>query len=139
MDVLTSLISNRSFNPESMIRRVIAAAVIAVAAASTCVHAQTLTPSPADEREVLTRDQWPQVRTGRSVMALEPLRRVITRFESTARPVVLIRFPGGNLGNAWAFELRDWLVALGIPSSRITLEPGSGIPDGMALFVLDQV
>jgi len=121
------------------LKRFTAAAAIAIATLlAGPVSAQTLTPGAADEREILTRDQWPEVRTGRSVMALASLQRVITRYEVAAKPVVLIRFPGGNLGNAWAFELRDWLVALGIPSSQIALEPGSGIPDGMALFVLDQ-
>lgn len=90
------------------------------------------------EREILTKTDWPKVRTGQSVMALESLQRVVTRFEVAAKPVILIRFPGGNLGNAWAFELRDWFVALGIPSNQIRLEPGSGVPDGMALMVLDE-
>lgn len=95
-------------------------------------------PSFAQEREVLTKTDWPKVRTGQSVMALESLQRVVTRFQTAAKPVILIRFPGGNLGNAWAFELRDWFVALGIPSNQIRLEPGSGVPDGMALMVLDE-
>lgn len=92
----------------------------------------------AQEREILSRTDWPKIRTGQTVMALDSLKRIIERFESAASPVILIRFPGGNLGNAWAFELRDWFVALGVPSQQIRLEPGSGVPDAMALMVLDE-
>jgi len=48
---------------------------------------------------------------------------------------VTIRYPGGDKGNAWALELREWLVALGIPSNYIVLEPGSGGQDRLLLLL----
>jgi hypothetical protein len=46
----------------------------------------------------------------------------------------VIRYPGGDAGNAWAEAVRDWLVALGVASKRIVLEPGSSSPDALTLL-----
>lgn len=106
---------------------------VAVLAVCVCCGAAV-----AQEREVLARGDWPEVRTGESVAGIAALQAIMIQFEAAREPVIQIRFPGGNLGNAWAFELRDWLVALGVPSERVQLEPGSGMPDAMTLAVFDQ-
>ncbi|GIS88566.1 MAG: hypothetical protein CM1200mP18_12760 [Gammaproteobacteria bacterium] len=56
-------------------------------------------------------------------------------FVEDPRQQVTIRYPGGDKGNAWALELREWLVALGIPSNYIVLEPGSGGQDRLLLLL----
>ena len=50
-------------------------------------------------------------------------------------PSGFVRHPGGDDGNAWALEFREWLVALGVPSHFITLEPASGGVDRLLILV----
>jgi len=95
------------------------------------------TPAMAQERSVLTKAQWPAQRTGTTMTRIESLQRVMAQVQKAPQSVVLVRYPGGNLGNAWAVELRDWLVALGLDSGRVRLEPGSGIADAITLTVLN--
>jgi len=42
----------------------------------------------------------------------------------------------GAVGAAWAVELREWLVALGVASARIILEPGDA-EDALVLAVAE--
>ena len=50
---------------------------------------------------------------------------------------LVIRYPGGDDGTLWAEELRAWLVALGVPSSRMELRPGSASAAQIDLLVSD--
>jgi hypothetical protein len=86
-------------------------------------------------RAHLERDDWPAQRDHRSILSLTAVRTVLEAYDETRDRRLLIRYPGGDLGNAWAFELRDWMVALGVPSASITLLPGSGAPDRLVLSV----
>ena len=83
--------------------------------------------------EVIHLSDWRQVRNATAVLQLPALQRVVGRYEAEAGSKIIIRFPGGDEGSAWATELRDWLVSLGISSSEIRLEPGSGIPQAIVL------
>jgi len=81
----------------------------------------------------LPLDQWKQIDRGQNVVELVPLTRWMQIFESAPDNSVSIRYPGGDQGMAWAEQLRDWLVSLGVASSRIILEPGSGKADVIVL------
>ena len=50
---------------------------------------------------------------------------------------IFIRHPRGEEGVLWAEELRGWLVALGIPSADIALNPESSRIDAIELAVTD--
>ncbi len=89
------------------------------------------------EIEYLTRADWPKVRSAETVMALPALKRTVMRFDEQQSAGIVIRYPGGDLGNAWAFEVRDWLISLGVASRHIVLEPGSGAADVLAIEVVD--
>jgi hypothetical protein len=89
-----------------------------------------LTAAPAlAEQAVISAAQWPQPVTGRALAAMAPLRATIAALDKDPALRLRIRFPGGDAGTAWARELRDWLVALGVASARIDLAPGSGGAD----------
>ncbi len=75
--------------------------------------------------QTLLHQDWPRTRTGRIVMAIPAIQAIRQQFEQTANSQIVIRYPGGDLGNAWAFDVRSWLIALGIASTDIVLEPGS--------------
>ena len=100
------------------------------------VMALVVMPVLADEAH-LHIDHWPQTRTGQSMVALAPLRDTVSRYDARPGSKIVIRYPGGDLGSDWAAELRDWLVALGVPSSDLVVEPASGLPDTMVLQVMD--
>jgi hypothetical protein len=80
-------------------------------------------------------DDWPDRRTTKTVLSIPPIKKLLALFIEDPRRQVTIRYPGGDKGNAWALELREWLVALGIPSSYIVLEPGSGGQDRLLLLL----
>ena len=80
-------------------------------------------------------ESWPDRRTTKTVLSILPIKKLLELFVETPRYGVTIRYPGGDKGNAWALELREWLVALGIPSNYIVLEPGSGGQDRLLLLL----
>lgn len=51
---------------------------------------------------------------------------------------IQIRYPGGEEGSLWAAELRDWLVALGVPSSALEVVPGGLQEAGIELVVIGE-
>jgi hypothetical protein len=81
------------------------------------------------EQAVISAAQWPRPVDGRALAAIEPLRVTVAALDKQPGLRLRIRYPGGDAGSAWAGELRDWLVALGVPSARIDLAPGSGGAD----------
>ena len=80
-------------------------------------------------------ENWPDQRTTNTVLSIRPIKKLLELFVENPRHQVTIRYPGGDKGNAWALELREWLVALGIPSNYIVLEPGSGGQDRLLLLL----
>ena len=83
----------------------------------------------------LRYQDWPQRRSAHAVLDLDPVRAVLSVFSEEGGQYVIVRHPGGDGGNAWALEFREWLVALGVPSHFITLEPGSGGTDRLLILV----
>ena len=70
-----------------------------------------------------------------TVLELDPFRAVLSVFAEDEGQNVIIRYPGGDSGNAWALEFREWLAAFGVPLHFITLEPGSGRADRLLILV----
>ena len=102
------------------------------------LFAQTDVPAgvPVTLLEMPLRYQdWPQRRSARAVLELDLVRAVLSVFSEEEGQNVIVRHPGGDGGNAWALEFREWLVALGVPSHFITLEPGSGGSDRLLILV----
>ena len=102
------------------------------------LFAQTDVPAgaPVTLLEMPLRYQdWPQRRSAHTVLELDPVRAVLSVFSEDGDQNVIVRHPGGDGGNAWALEFREWLVALGVPSTFITLEPGSGGADRLLILV----
>ncbi len=88
------------------------------------------------ERVSLPLKKWPKPPSGEALVKLEPLQKIIAAFDQETGSRIAIRYPGGDAGTAWAEEVRDWLVSLGVSSSRIALEPGSGKADTIILETL---
>lgn len=90
-------------------------------------------PGALRAEEVIHYQDWLRLKGPTSLLQLPALQRVVDQFEAADDSVVIVRYPGGDEGNAWALQLRDWLVALGITSDEIRLEPGSGVPQGIVI------
>lgn len=80
--------------------------------------------------------QWTRPPAGVGLTTQAPLRQVIHSLDRDPALRLAIRYPGGDAGSAWALEVRDWLVALGVASSRMELQPGSGAADAIVIETL---
>ena len=83
----------------------------------------------------LSYQDWPQRRSADAVLKLDPIRVVLSMFSEERGQNVIVRHPGGDRGNAWALEFRDWLVVFGVPSQFVSLEPGSGGADRLLILI----
>ena len=102
------------------------------------LFAQTEVPPGAPITLLETRlsyEEWPQQRSVYAVLELDQVRAVLSVFSEDDGQNVIVRHPGGDSGSAWAVEFREWLVALGIPSRFISLEPGSGGADRLLILI----
>ena len=75
----------------------------------------------------ITQAQWSGVVTAGQVVALAPLRAAIRVFDATPGARLVVIHNGGENGLFWTADLTGWLVALGVPSTRI-VERTAAIP-----------
>ena len=73
----------------------------------------------------LSADTWAQPRDGRVVTQMMPLPDVVANWSENPAQRLIIRYPGGEDGQLWAYELRSWLVSLGVPLDSQELVAGS--------------
>ena len=78
--------------------------------------AETLTLAAAD---------WPQPRRAEILTAHRPLGDFLLAFDLRNAKVLRIRHAGGETDSRFAEQLRDALVAFGVPSARIHLVPAA--------------
>lgn len=83
----------------------------------------------------LSADEWAQPRSGLRVAQMTAVRDAVQQLLANEASMLLIRYPGGETGSLWAEELRDWLVALGVPSARLGIEPGSAQEEAIDLIL----
>lgn len=112
----------------------LAAALIALAALTAPAWAEE--ESGLGQPRVLARGDWPAVRNGAAVTAIAAVRETVRAMDAGDGRRVVVRHPPGAVGVAWAVELREWLVALGVAATRIILEPGDA-EDALALTVVE--
>ena len=72
----------------------------------------------------VTAEEWARPRTADSLLEMQAVAHAVQGLDADALSILLIRYPGGEEGALWASELRDWLISLGIPSTRIEVYPG---------------
>lgn len=94
--------------------------------------------APASATEYIAREEWPGIQRGIQVTQYPRLAAVVNEFDRSGDATIVILYPGGDAGHNWAVEIRDWFVALGIPSRRVAMRPGSGVPGSLGLRVEEQ-
>jgi hypothetical protein len=80
-------------------------------------------------------ETWSRPRSAETLLQLPPLREAVAALQGHAGRRLSIHHPEGEQGELWASELRDWLVALGIPSARIDLQVDDAVMERLDLVV----
>lgn len=84
----------------------------------------------------LHAEQWELSRNGERLLGIDGLAEVVTAWSSGDRQQIELQYPGGEEGEIWVSQLKDWLVALGVPSASLVAVPGSGQGDVIRLRVI---
>ncbi len=82
---------------------------------------------------LLTDEQWARPRDGAALLLNPALGGVVQAWMATDSSLIVIAYPGGDEGEVWASELRDWLVALGVSSQSLRLQAGHARDDVLIL------
>ena len=96
-----------------------------------------LSRSQASFEVQIANYEWPQNASVDDILQIPQLRSAIARYDVLNDSILIIRYPGGDEGTAWAESLRNALVSLGIRQSYILLEPGSGVPETIVVIVTE--
>ena len=92
----------------------------------------------ADNVELLHANEWSVPKKATTLLAMPAIKNSMDKMKSNVQSRLQIKYPGGDEGTLWVNELRSWLVALGLSSKRIKLEPGSAISTTIELEVIPQ-
>lgn len=90
----------------------------------------------ANDELVLHAEQWEAARAGESLLALPVLQHVVNAWAAHPHQKIELRYPGGEDGELWVAELKDWLVSLGVASKFMTAVPGSGEADAIRFQII---
>lgn len=83
----------------------------------------------------LTASEWSRPRTGERVRDLPAVNAAVNAWLAEPAARIELRHASGEQGSLWAAELRDWLIALGIPQDRIDILPARLPEDRLELEV----
>ena len=84
----------------------------------------------------ITAEQWAIPRHGERVLRMPELNLLMKQWQANPDQIIEISYPGGENGELWLRELKDWLIALGVSSSKIKSIAGSGSSEIIKLTVL---
>lgn len=94
--------------------------------------------SYANSVELLHANEWLVPKKATTLLAMPAIKNSMNKLKGDLQTRLKIKYPGGDEGTLWVNELRSWLVALGLSSKRIELEPGSAISTTIELEVIPQ-
>lgn len=90
----------------------------------------------AADVELLHANEWSVPKQTSTLLEMPAINKSMKKLQKNANSLLKIKYPGGDEGTLWVNELRSWLVALGLSSSRIELVQGSAISTSIELEVL---
>ena len=85
---------------------------------------------------IITAEQWAIPRHGERILKMPEIKQLVLQWQQNTEQSIEISYPGGESGELWLRELKDWLIALGISSVKIKAIVGSGSKDIIKLTVL---
>ncbi|RDH84940.1 MAG: hypothetical protein DIZ80_05610 [endosymbiont of Galathealinum brachiosum] len=77
----------------------------------------------------LRAETWDIPRHGEALLEVPELSSAMQKWMADPQQKIELRYPGGEEGELWVEELRDWFVTLGVPSGVIQISPGSNAED----------
>lgn len=86
---------------------------------------------------ILTAEQWAIPRHGERILKMPEIKRFIQLWHNNPQQMIEINYPGGENGELWLTELKDWFIALGVSSAKIKSIAGSGSKDIIKLTVIE--
>jgi len=84
----------------------------------------------------ITAEQWAIPRHGERILLFPEIRKVMDEWQKNTEQSIEINYPGGESGELWLTEFKDWLIALGVASVKIKSIAGSGSKDIIKLTVI---
>jgi len=90
----------------------------------------------AADVELLGANEWSVPKQANTILAIPAIHNSMEKLQINVNSRLNIKYPGGDEGTLWVNELRSWLIALGLSSSRIELVPGSAISTTIELEVI---
>lgn len=84
---------------------------------------------PKYRQWVLKEEQWDLVKQGKQLLTMPVMQQVVDAWSLQQGQVIELRYPGGEEGELWVEELKDWLISLAIPSKYLFSVAGSGKAD----------
>ncbi|MCW8831174.1 MAG: hypothetical protein OQK32_06610 [Gammaproteobacteria bacterium] len=94
------------------------------------------TPELNDQQWKLTEEQWDLVKQGEQLLKMPKMRQMVDVWSSRQGQTIELRYPGGEAGELWVEELKDWLISLAIPSQYLFAVPGSGDADVIIIKIV---
>ncbi|MDH5389392.1 MAG: hypothetical protein OEY06_13220 [Gammaproteobacteria bacterium] len=83
----------------------------------------------SDQQWMLTYEQWDLVKRGEQLLTMPMLQQVVDIWSIQPDQAIELIYPGGEEGELWVEELKDWLISLAIPSKYLYVVAGSGKAD----------
>lgn len=92
----------------------------------------------ADSEPVQLRaETWELSRHGEKLIKNAELSALVQAWSTQVDARLEIRYPGGEEGELWSEELKNWLVSLGIPSAAMQSLPGSEAADIINIHLIE--
>ena len=89
-----------------------------------------------DDTVEIKSEQWDMPRHGETVIRIPGMSKFLNQWAEKTDNIIEIRYPGGEEGELWMQELKDWLIALGVPGKSMVPAPGSGSDDLITLVLI---
>jgi len=87
----------------------------------------------------LRSEIWDIPRHGELLIKVPELATIISHWSRNQNQRIDLYYPGGEEGELWVEELKDWLVSLGVPSRSIQALPGSKARDIINIVLIEAV
>ncbi len=92
----------------------------------------------AAEVELLHAKEWSVPKKTTTILAMPAIYNSMNKLHKSTNSILNLKYPGGDEGTLWVNELRSWLIALGLSSTRIELVQGNAISTTIELEVLSE-
>ncbi len=96
----------------------------------------SLSLSAEPDMIAVTAEQWAIPRHGERLLKMPEVKKIMNLWHKNPQQMIEISYPGGEDGELWLTELKDWLIALGVSSANIKSIAGSGSKDIIKLTVV---